>query len=84
MCRCGKTEATIKFESDEGFIPLCDKQKCKDLLIQDLEDYEFRMTHQGRSRERYESSVQINIVAVIAFGSILAAVGIYYLVKALI
>ena len=59
-CSCGKGEAaTKKITFDDGDYYLCDDKKCKQNLELELEKAEFAKSFQGKSKQNYETSLEI-------------------------
>ena len=60
LCSCGAgRDADRKMEDPLGNMYfLCEDPKCKQEFLDELEEYQFRATHQGRKRSSYESSFQ--------------------------
>lgn len=79
LCSCGAgRDADRKLEDHEGNMYfLCGDEECKKQFLEELDDYEFRATHQGRRRSSYESSFDA-IMYVLYVGGIIALFSILY------
>jgi hypothetical protein len=78
LCHCGKKVATKQLSAEDGSILLCDDDKCRREIEDDLNRM-FIESHQGRTRQNYEYSAKMSMVSIGLMFIILLAVFIYQL-----
>ena len=78
LCHCGKKVATKQLSTEDGSILLCDDDKCRRKVEDELNRL-FMESHQGRSRQNYESSAKITMWSIGLVLLILLGLSIYHL-----
>lgn len=77
ICSCGAgQDAESKIEDSLGNMYfLCGNPECKREFLEEIAEYEFRATHQGRKRSSYESSYRM--VTYCFYLSLIVALGYF-------